>query len=72
MDIIKTLSLIYKKKELIFFLILLGGGTIVTLLDLISFLFIIPLFNIIFLDQNIIFFNIKVDVADNKDKLIIN
>ena len=71
MDIIKTLSLIYKKKELIFFLILLGGGTIVTLLDLISFLFIIPLFNIIFLDQNIIFFNIKVDVADNNIKILV-
>ncbi len=71
MDIIKTLNSIYKKKELNYFLILLGGGTIVTLLDLISFLFIIPLFNIIFLDQNIIFFNIKIDIVDNNIKILV-
>ncbi len=71
MDIIKTLNSIYKKKELNYFLILLGGGTIVTLLDLISFLFIIPLFNIIFLDQNIIFFNIKIDIVDNNIKVLV-
>ena len=71
MKIIEAIKLIYTKKELNFFFIILVGGTIVTFLDLISFIFIIPVFNIIFLNENINFFNIKINIIDTNVKLVV-
>jgi ATP-binding cassette, subfamily B, bacterial PglK len=69
MKIIDDLKSIYTRKEFFFLIIILVGGVIVTLLDLISFIFIIPVFNIIFLNQDINFFNIKVNVIDTNIKI---
>lgn len=71
MKIIDNLKLIFTKKELFFFFIILISGTLVTVLDLISFVLIIPLFNIIFLNQNINFFNIKLNIIDTNVKLLV-
>ncbi len=71
MKIIKASRSIYTKKELSLFFIILVGGTIVTFLDLISFIFIIPVFNIIFLNQNINFLNIEINIIDTNIKLVV-
>jgi ABC-type multidrug transport system fused ATPase/permease subunit len=68
---IQDLKSIFTKKELIFFYIILILGTVVTLLDLISFLAIIPLFDIIFLNQEINFLNIKISIIDTNFKLLV-
>jgi ATP-binding cassette subfamily B protein len=69
--IINNLKLIFTKKELFFFYIILISGTLVTVLDLISFVLIIPLFNIVLLNENINFFNIKLNIIDTKVKLLL-
>ena len=71
MKIIESFQSIYSKKELNFFLIIIIGGIIVTLLDLISFVFIIPVFNIVFLNQNASFLSFKINIIDNNFKLFI-
>ena len=71
MKIIDNLKLIFIKKELFFFYIILILGTLVTVLDLISFVLIVPLFNIVFLNENINFFNIKLNIIDTKVKLLL-
>ena len=71
MKIIENLRAIFTKKDFFFFYILLLSGTVVTVLDLISFVLIIPLFNIIFLNENINFFNIKFNIIDNNVKLLV-
>ena len=71
MKIIEAIRSIYTKKERFFFLTILLGGTIVTFLDLISFILIIPVFNIIFLNENINFFNIKINIIDTNVKLVV-
>lgn len=71
MKIIQDLKSIFTKKELIFFYIILISGVAVTVLDLLSFLTIIPLFNIIFLNQEISFLNIKLSVVDINFKLLL-
>jgi ATP-binding cassette subfamily B protein len=69
--IIEAIRSIYTKKERFFFFTILLGGTIVTFLDLISFILIIPVFNIIFLNENINFFNIKINIIDTNVKLVV-
>ena len=71
MKIIENLKLIFTKKEFFFFYIILISGTLVTVLDLISFVLIIPLFNIVFLNENINFFNIKLNIIDTDVKLLL-
>ena len=71
MKIIESFQSIYSKKELNFFFIIFIGGIIVTLLDLISFVFIIPVFNIVFLNQNVSFLSFKINIIDNNFKLFI-
>ena len=71
MKIIQDLRSIFTKKEFIFFYIILISGVAVTLLDLLSFLTIIPLFNIIFLNQEISLLNIKLSTVDINFKLLI-
>ena len=71
MKIIENLKLIFTKKELFFFFIILISGVLVTVLDLISFVLIIPLFNIIFLNENINFLNIKLNIIDTNVKLLV-
>jgi ABC-type multidrug transport system fused ATPase/permease subunit len=69
--IIENLRAIFTKKDFFIFYILLISGTVVTVLDLISFVLIIPLFNIVFLNQNINFFNIKFNIIDTNVKLLV-
>ena len=71
MKIIENLRAIFTKKDFFFLYILLISGTVVTVLDLISFVLIIPLFNIIFLNENINFFNIKFNIIDTNVKLLV-
>jgi len=71
MKVIVALRSIYTRKEINFFFLILVAGIIVTFLDLISFILIIPVFNIIFLNQNINFFNIKINIIDTNAKLIV-
>ena len=71
MKIIENLRAIFTKKDFFIFYILLISGTVVTVLDLISFVLIIPLFNIVFLNQNINFFNIKFNIIDTNVKLLV-
>ena len=71
MKIIENLRAIFTKKDFFLLYILLISGTVVTVLDLISFVLIIPLFNIIFLNENINFFNIKFNIIDNNVKLLV-
>jgi ABC-type multidrug transport system fused ATPase/permease subunit len=68
--IIQDLRSIFTKKEFIFFYIILISGVAVTVLDLLSILTIIPLFNIIFLNEEINFLNIKLSVVDINFKLL--
>jgi len=68
--IIEDIRSIYTKKELFIFFIILVGGTIVTILDLLSFIFIIPVFNIIFLNENINLINFKINFIDANVKLV--
>lgn len=71
MKIIENLKSIFTKKDFFIFYILLLSGTVVTILDLISFVLIIPLFNIIFFNQNINFLNININISDTNAKLLV-
>ena len=71
MKIIENLRSIFTKKDFFIFYILLISGTVVTALDLISFVLIIPLFNIIFFNQNINFLNININIIDTNAKLLV-
>lgn len=71
MKIIENLRSIFTKKDFFIFYILLISGTVVTVLDLISFVLIIPLFNIIFFNQNINFLNININISDTNTKLLV-
>jgi ABC-type bacteriocin/lantibiotic exporter with double-glycine peptidase domain len=69
--IFKAIRIIFTKKEVNFFILILFGGIVVTILDLISFVLIIPVFDTIFFNKSINFFNIKIDVIDTHTKLIV-
>jgi ABC-type multidrug transport system fused ATPase/permease subunit len=69
--VFKAIRIICTKKELNFFIVILFGGVAVTILDLISFVLIIPVFDIIFFNKSINFVNIKIDIIDTHTKLIV-
>ena len=71
MKIFKSIRIVCTKKELNFFIVILFGGVAVTILDLISFVLIIPVFDIIFFNKSINFVNIKIDIIDTHTKLIV-